>query len=175
MIRKTIDTSKLKLAKIKIYDAEGKGSYHFPEGVEEPYAFLYEVNGTFVNIFNPLADLPVCERTHYAFCNKEGEDIGCYVTHVQGELTDGPYYVMNPRDCRSVIFSDDEIEMERLKQYVLRSGHFFLERLDIIKSLPIMEKRKYRKIAREDQERHDKFNKLVTASEKGYQYYKENR
>lgn len=174
MISKKIDTRKLKLARIKVYNEKGKGSYHYPEGVETPYAFLYEINGTYVNILNPLEELPVCERTTSAFCDtKTGEDIGTWMTHVSGKLEDGPFYVMNHGNCRSELFSNDEIELELLKRYVLRSSEFFYDRLDIIYSLPPRERKKYRMVAERDLESHRKFDEHLDSLNLGNQYKKE--
>lgn len=174
MISKTIDTKRLKLARIKVYDTKGKGSYHYPEGVETPYVFLYDINGTYVNIFNPLEELPVCERSTAAFCDtKTGEDHGIWMTHVSGELEDGPFYVMNFGNCRSELFSNDEIDLEFLKRYVLRSSKFFFDRLDIINSLPRKERRQYRALIAADQERHMRFEEHLKSLEIGNQYKKE--
>ena len=174
MKNKTLVTERLKLARIKVYDAEGEGSYYYPEGVETPYAFLYEINGTYVNILNPLEELPVCQRTASAFCDTNtGEDIGTWMTHVSGELVDGPFYVMNHGNCRGELFSNDEIELDLLKRYVLRSAKFFYDRLDIIESLPLIEKMKYRALAKRDQERHKKFDEYLESLDLGYQYKKE--
>ena len=174
MKKDTLDTKRLKLARIKVYNAEGEGSYYYPEDVETPYAFLYEINGTYVNILNPLEELPVCQRTTSAFCDtKTGEDIGTWMTHVSGELVDGPFYVMNHGDCRSELSLNDEIELELLKKYVLRSAKFFYDRLDIINSLSLIGRIKYRMVAERDLESHRKFNEHLDSLGFGNQYKKE--
>ena len=165
-----IDTSKLRLARIKMYDSEAKGSEFFPTGVDVPYVFLYNVNGTYINLLNPLDDYPVCKKTPYALCDKNGEDYGVWMVHVSGDLNDGPFYLMDAQNSRVNIFSEDEIDMETLKEYIIRSNKFFIDRLSILESLPVKERFKYRELIRKDSEKHNKFEEYVTSYEKGYQY-----
>lgn len=172
MENKKVDTRRLRLAKIKVFNKEDGGSEFLPKGVEAPYVFLYDVNGTYVNLFNPVEELPICERAPYAICDAKGEDYGTYMWSISGELQDGPFYLMNAHSCKNDIFSDDEITMEHLREYMLRSGRFFYDRADIIKSLPLKERIKYRDLLRSDEIKHHKFDEYVSSREKGVQYRK---
>jgi len=172
MKKTKVDTRKLRLAKIKVYDEEGKGSKYMPTGVEAPYVFLYDINGTYVNLFNPAEELPICERAPYAICDEEGEDYATYMWHIAGELKDGPFYLMSSQSCKTDIFSEDEIELDFLKKYMLRSSRFFYDRLEIINSLPLKERRKYKDVAKKDEKRHFDFDQYVSSHEKGFSYLK---
>ena len=129
MNNNNINTEKLKIAEIRYFDTKYNG-------VEIPpinaYAFLYQFGNQYRNIFKLEEELPVYDRVPYSNTTRDGLDYGTKIVLVSGECKDGPCYVMEKLDMKSV-FGKDKITMEQLEDYVLKSKYFFIDREDIRK------------------------------------------
>ena len=56
MIDRDVDLKRLKLAKVRYYDAKNNGA---ELSDIDAYAFLINVNGHYINLFDPIEELPV--------------------------------------------------------------------------------------------------------------------
>ena len=167
-----IDTRKLWLAKVKYFNAELLAGEKLPLGVSQPYVFLYEIDGKYINLFNPLEEVFTCQYNNSQFLDEAGNDSGFWVMPVSGEPVNGPYYVMDSRSSRTYIFDEDEIDMDYLKYHILNSDNFFIDRLDIINSLPLLERVKSKFILTmiDDFNKRRRFDSYLKSKEKGVQY-----
>ena len=134
-----IETKKLKLAQVRYYDEEHNG-------VEVPslkaYVFLLKSGESYINILNPGEDLPVYERVPYTNTTLDGDDYGTKIVLAYGECESGPCYVVENIGMDH-IFEVDSISLRQLKEYVMKSNLFFMDRLEIMKHrnvLPIHSK-----------------------------------
>lgn len=126
-----IDTKKLNLAKLNYFDKV--------HGVEvsdiQAYAFLVELNGDYVNFFNPFGDekLQVFKRTIYPNVTRDGEEYGNKLEKVSsGDTFDGPCYIIEKIDVTEML-GTDEISDEELGEYVCKSSKFFIDRIELLK------------------------------------------
>ena len=130
MINFEIDTSKLYLAQVRYYETERNG-------VEitdlKAYAFLAKVNGAYINILNPVEELPVYNRLPYSNTTRDGIDYGNIISLVCGDEKDGPCFVIENVDVKK-IFGQDTILLSDVENYVLNSDLFFVDRIDLMSS-----------------------------------------
>ena len=129
MIDRNIDLKRLKLAKVRYYDASHNGA----ELTDiDAYAFLLDVNGNYINLFDPVEDLPVFDRTSYTNTTLNGDDFGTLIRHLHGSLDSGPCYIIEKVDL-SRIFKKDKIRVSELIEYIIKSDKFFVDRLNLYK------------------------------------------
>ena len=70
---KLISTDKLSLAKVKYFDVKHNG---VEVTGEDPYVFLLNINNTYINLFDPVENLPVYDRLPYSNTTMSGVDFG---------------------------------------------------------------------------------------------------
>ena len=112
MLNIKIDSKKLKLAQIKYFDVEHNGLEVTGQDV---YAFLYDVNGTYVNPFNVFEEMPVYKRLPYSNTTLDGDDYGSKITLAQGEPVDGLSYVISNTSMED-LFGNKELDTELFLQ-----------------------------------------------------------
>lgn len=158
METKIINTEDLKLARIKYYDTEHNGA---ELSDIEAYAFLRRVGDRYVNVFDILKDLPVLDRSIYPNERSNGEEFGNRLIHVCGELKDGPCYVIEPFSMRETIGFDYISEAE-LKEFVLRSDKFFVDRINLIEQETGMRRIKLQPVLKNDLDNMQAFQEYMT-------------
>lgn len=136
----TFKTEQLSVAEIRIFNEERKSSI-IPD--KRSYTILLNQDGKYVNILNPILDYPIYERVPYANTLPDGEDYGTMISHVSGDIKDGPCYIIDVNMKK--ILSKDKISYEEILSYVLQSGKFFPDRISIIENMDIFSRMKYRK------------------------------
>ena len=129
MIDRDIDLKRLKLAKVRYYDAENNGA---ELSDIDAYAFLINVNGHYINLFDPIEELPVYDRTFYTNTTRRGDDFGTLIKHIDGAIEDGPCYILERMDLGR-IFKGDTIKISELVNYIFKSDKFFVDRLNLYK------------------------------------------
>ncbi len=126
-----IDTKKLKLAKLKYFDEERNGA---EVSDINAYAFLAEVDGKYVNFFEPFSDeeLLVFKRSIYPNVTMDGEEYGNKLIQVSGTARDGKCFIIENVDV-SKLLGKSEISDEELSDYICRSSMFFIDRVELLK------------------------------------------
>ena len=129
MENKKLKASSIRLAKVKYYDAK-RG------GVEvsdiDAYAFLYRYGEEYVNIFDLGESLPVFERVPYSNTTLDGEDFGTKLMLVGGDDTkSGACYILEKTTAKDLM-GEDQVSVDSLQDYLLRSNDFFVDRLSIL-------------------------------------------
>lgn len=121
-----IKTKDLKLATLRYFSEENRGvEVDSPLGC---YAFLVEIGkDTYVNPFNPLEEYPIFKRVPYSNTTMSGEDYGTKIMSVNNILREGPCYVLSDSSIVEY-FSGEEIDLEVLEEYMLKSRGYFRER-----------------------------------------------
>ena len=157
METKIINTEDLRLARIKYYDVAHNGA---ELSDIEAYAFLKKTGDRYVNVFDILKDLPVLDRSIYPNVMRNGEEFGNRLIHVCGELKDGPCYVIEPFSMREVI-GFDYISEEELKEFVLRSDKFFVDRIKLIEEETGMKRIKLQPVLKSDVENMQAFQEYM--------------
>lgn len=168
MENRLLRTDRLRLARVKYYDMEHNGAELSPM---DAYAFLENVKGNYVNVFDPTDGLPVLDRSMYANVTKDGEDYGNLLVHVSGTLDDGPCYVMDLISVRKMM-GIDVITLEQLKQYVLMSKCFFVDRMGLIKGEKPSRRLAFLPTLVRDQKRMDEFKQYMDDHESLKRYVK---
>ena len=138
-MNKTLDTNKLRVAEVRYYDSKMGG---VEVSSTMAYAFLYRIGDRYVNVLDPSKEFPVFSRAPYSNVLMSGLEFGNRLFYECGDLCDGACYVMS-RESGEEIFGREAIEMETLKSYILNSNYFFLDRADILKSMPFRKRLKY--------------------------------
>lgn len=169
-----IDTKKLNLAKLNYFDKE-------ENGVEvsdiQAYAFLVELNGDYVNFFNPFGDekLQVFKRTIYPNVTRDGEEYGNKLKKVSsGDTFDGPCYIIEKIDVTEML-GTDEISDEELGEYVCKSSKFFIDRIELLKKRKANSVRQRiftNKKIEEDLQEMEKIDEYFDSHEKNKKIYK---
>lgn len=168
-----IDTKKLNLAKLNYFDKV--------HGVEvsdiQAYAFLVELNGDYVNFFNPFGDekLQVFKRTIYPNVTRDGEEYGNQLEKVSsGDTFDGPCYIIEKIDVTEML-GTDEISDEELGEYVCKSSKFFIDRIELLKKRKANSVRQRiftNKKIEEDLQEMEKIDEYFDSHEKNKKIYK---
>lgn len=129
-----LDKDKLKLAKIKYYDSKhnGVGGVELSTPVDA-YAFLYKINDTYINLFDPIEELPIFKRTKYTNTTKDGEDYGNMLVQVSGTNTSGPCFVIENITMPQLLGNNisENITYDILKNYIYDSSRFFPDRIEL--------------------------------------------
>lgn len=124
-----ITTERLKLAQVRFYSESHRG-VEIPR--EKAYAFLYRLeDDQYINLLDPLNELPVYERVPYANSFQNGESYGTKISLVSGDSKSGACYVMENIGFDR-IFEEKTITMDQLKKYILASDKFFIDRPKIV-------------------------------------------
>ncbi len=167
-VSRDIDASRLKLAQIKYFDKAHNG---LEVTSMDAYAFLYEINGNYVNPFNVFEELPVYKRVPYANTTRDGEDFGSKIVHVQGDIKNGPCYVIGFTAVED-LFRNEDLDIEVLKDFIVNSRRFFIDRPEIMKSFGVKDKFRYREKIESDEEMLRQFTEYMDSHSMGYQYQK---
>lgn len=157
----TFKTDQLSVAEIRLFNEERKSST-IPE--KKSYTILLNQDGKYLNILNPILDYPVYERVPYANILPNGEGYGTMISHVSGEIKDGPCYIIDVNMKR--ILSKDMISYEEILSYVLQSGKFFPDRISIIENMDIISRMKYRKKYLSDKNNLEKYKEYMNSDSK---------
>ena len=123
-------TDDLRLARVRYFDSKHHGTEFLAD--VEAYAFLEKVGEQFVNIFDPTDGLAVFDRLIYPNVDAYGYPYGNKLRHVCGEEVDGACYVIEKESVKNLMKSD-EITLKQLTDYVLKSEHFFVDRIALWK------------------------------------------
>lgn len=123
-----ISADKVRIGQVRYFDTEVNAS-EIPE--EKAYAFLVDVNGTYINPFNPLEEVPVYDRVNYTNTLSNGETYGTKIVLVNGEVKDGMCYILEKMDGRD-IFDKEMVTLNDLKDYMLKSTDFFVDRMEAV-------------------------------------------
>ncbi len=163
-----IKTTDLRLARVKYFDTKHNGA---ELSKTEAYAFLRKAGDHYFNVFDVLEDLPVLDRYPYANVLSTGEEYGNKLVHVQGELVDGPCYVIEPFSAKSVL-RVDEISEQELREYVLHSRMFFVDRLKMLEDEPGIVKMKNVRTILADRKNMERLKAEFANHENGKPYIK---
>ena len=125
---KLISTDKLRLAKVKYFDVKHNG---VEVTGEDPYVFLLNINNTYINLFDPVENLPVYDRLPYSNTTKSGVDFGSKIVLKQGEERDGLCYVIENTKVKG-LFNRDLVSIVDIENYMIHSDKFFIDRRDLL-------------------------------------------
>lgn len=168
MENRSLKTEDLRLARVKYFDIEHNGAELTDV---EAYAFLQKVGDKYVNVFDLTEDMPVLDRSIYPNVMRNGEEFGNRLIHVCGHLTDGPCYVIEPVNVRA-LFGYDLIGSNELKEYVLRSESFFVDRLNLIKGEKSVRRLGMLSTVKSDEAKMAELKEYIASHEKAKQYVK---
>ena len=165
-----VDSSRVRLAQIRYFNKEMNG-VSIPK--QRAYAFLISVNGTYVNVFNPIDEMPVFDRVPYSNTTHNGYDFGTKIVLVNGELQEGLCYVLERTKIKD-IFAKDKVFIHDLEEYVIESDDFFIDRIDLLRDKINSKKGKfyYRRKILQDFDLLYEFNDFLAEESKGVQYKK---
>lgn len=154
MSNSLIDTKRIKLGKVTFFDTEHNGTA-VPS--VDAYVFLVNVNGTYVNPFNVASELPVYDRVPYTNTTRDGEDFGTKIVLANGEVKDGPCYVIEKIDISSY-YGKEQMSVDMLRDIMLKSDKFFVDRLGVLEEIPALTRG--RKLGRKMMEDKKKMSEL---------------
>ena len=156
-----VDVARIRLAQLRKYDVKRSAS-EIPEENSKAYAILVEVNGTYINVLNPLEELPVYDRTPYANTTKDGvHDYGNKIVLVNGEEKDGPCYILEKEDMKYE-FRKERVSIKDIENYVLSSKLFFADRIKLLDNNRRIPRSLYNKrLLLEDMERLNRLNNYL--------------
>lgn len=123
-----ISADKVRIGQVRYFDTTVNAS-EIPE--EKAYAFLVNINGTYVNPFNPLEEVPVYDRVNYTNSLSNGESYGTKIKLVNGEVKDGMCYILEKKDGRD-IFDKEMVTLNDMKDYMLKTTDFFVDRMEAV-------------------------------------------
>lgn len=127
MRNERVDAKRLRVAQVRYFDVE-KNASEIPE--ETAYVFLVNVNGTYINPFNPLEEVPVYDRAWYGNVTENGESYGTKIVLVNGEVQEGVCYILESFDVRD-IFEKEVISMKDIEDYMFDSKLYFIDRIEL--------------------------------------------
>ncbi|MBR2679022.1 MAG: hypothetical protein IKE63_06355 [Bacilli bacterium] len=125
-----ISADKVRIGQVRYFDIE-RNATEIPE--DKAYAFLINVNGVYINPFNPLEELPVYDRERGENYTLDGVPHGTKIKLVNGEVKEGPCYVLEKTDGRE-IFDKDIVTISDMEDYMFASNNFFVDRMDVAKA-----------------------------------------
>ena len=165
-----VDTSKLRLAQLRYFNLERKAS-EIPD--EKAYAVLVEVNGTYVNVLNPIEELPVLDRSPYTNTTPDGQhEFGNQLFLINGELQDGPCYILERGNLRDHL-RRETVSISDIENYVLNSKEFFVDRVELIeKDRKLLRDKYFKRLYLEDIKNLNKFNEYLDSFDKEKEYEK---
>lgn len=161
-----IESSKLRLAQFRYYNLERQAS-EIPD--DKAYTILAEINGTYINVLNPLETLPVYDRSSvYKNYTKDGmHEFGNKIFLVNGEEQDGPCFILELINMQNE-FGKEIVTMKDIENYVLNSRMFFPDRLKLLEINRKQISSLYRKkLLLEDTQKLNRFNEYFSSFEKG--------
>ena len=123
-----IDAKRIRLGKKTYFDVTNNGSV-VPS--VDAYAFLINVNGTYVNPFNLAEEVPIFDRLPYSNTTLDGEDYGTKIELAQGDLKSGECYVLEKMDI-SEYYGKDEMSLGMLEDIIIASNKFFIDRIGLL-------------------------------------------
>ena len=155
------DSRRIKLAQYRYFNLERSAS-EIPE--EKAYVILAEFNGTYINVLNPLEELPVLGRTPYPNVTSDGRhEFGNMLYLVSGTLQDGPCYVLERTDM-AYAFHKEKVVMKDIENFVLNSDYFFIDRIKLLEGKKRAPKSLYNKrLLLEDTQRLFRFNEYLSS------------
>ncbi len=162
MNNKEIDAKRIRLGKMTYFDTEYNGSAISPI---DTYVFMVDINGTYVNPFNVLEELPVYDRVPYTNTTLDGEDFGTKIVLAQGEVQDGLCVVLERIDFADSLGAE-KVSLNDLEKYMMRTSRFFIDRLDLIENNKAYKKGHYRKLIESDKEKLTRFEKFIESCER---------
>jgi len=168
-MEKIINTKKLRLGQVRYFDTKTNSS-EIPE--LSVYAFLYEVNGTYVNVLDFTRDYPVFDRYIYTNYASTGEAYGNKIQLVNGELKDGLCYILERGDA-SRLLGKDEVTLNDLLLYVINSDKFFIDRISLLENVRGIDGFIVKRKLKEDYSKLDEFYEYVDRNADSMQYVKD--
>ena len=124
-----IKVKDLKVADVRFFDQAHNG-LEFVEPVSR--VVLLNRGDTYINVLNPGEMAPIYRRIPNTTNAYSTEDyFGTKIEHVCGEEVTGEAWLLSDVDFKSV-FHKDEVSIEDVEDYVLRSSYYFHNRADLI-------------------------------------------
>lgn len=123
-MKKELNVDDLQLAEVRTFDSYRNAS-EIPS--VHGYTFLIKKDNHYENLFYPSLEFSVFERVPYSNTTRDGEDYGSKILLVQGSIEDGPCYII--QSSLSKIIDKETISTDELKQYILYSDMFFVDRV----------------------------------------------
>ena len=159
-----VDASRVRLAQLRYFNLERNAS-EIPE--IEAYAVLVDINGTYINVLNPLEELPILDRTPYTNVTPDGlHEFGNKLILVNGESQDGPCYVLEKGDLKGDL-RREKVSVTDIENYVLDSKLFFVDRVELLEKERRLSNGKYYKdLYLEDIKKLNKFKEYLNSFEK---------
>ena len=161
MENRILKLENLKLARVKYFDEEHNG---VEVTRHDAYAFLYDVDGEYINVLNPERELPVYGRVPYTNTTLDGEDFGSKIVLRSGEALSGPCYVID-YEHGDRFFERDNMTVGQLKQFVLKSSRFFIDRVKLIKEGSRKDRVKYSRKLKGDMKKLAEFEEYINSHE----------
>ncbi len=166
---KKIKSDKIRLAKLKYFDVEHNG---VEVTREDPYVFLVKVNDSYINLFDPLEEMPVYDRLPYSNVARTVGDYGTKIRLIQGEEKEGLCYVIENVDIGNLL-GKDVIKVSDLINYMYRSEDLFVDRKELlVNDSRLRGNKKLKAIYYGDCNRMDDFIHFVNDHNKGFTYKK---
>ena len=163
-----VNISKLKLAQLRYFDTKKNGSM-IPD--LNAYVFLVKINDTYINLFNPLEELPIFDRVPYSNATKDGVEFGTKLFLAQGQLQDGPCYIVDSISINS-LFNKEKISLKDIENYILKSNRFFVDRLDLLERRRDVIGAKRRRIVKNDIVKQELLKEYFESQNNNYIYRK---
>lgn len=133
-----IKSEGIRLAELRYFDKNCNGVEF---GSPLSYALLYEIDDEHVPVFNGTKyinmfglndfDLVLRRSKFYGCCDSVGNDYGTKMELVAGEVKTGPCWILTDVDFSEIFGS--YVSYETLKNYVLKSDKYFMDRESIAK------------------------------------------
>ena len=165
-----IKTDNLRLAKVKYFDTKHNGA---EISDIEAYAFLVEVGeNQYLNVFDPDENIAVFDRSNYSNYTKDDVAFGNRLVHVCGEIANGACYVME-RISVPALLGVESITLEQLKDYILASDKFFVDRLSLLESGPRKRGIAHKAKVWDDTKKMMALKKYIASHEDAVQYKKD--
>ena len=130
MNRSNYKTEQLELAEIRNFNAKRKSSV-IPG--RRAYTILGKFDDHYYNILNPSLEYPVYGRLPYSNTTSDGEDFGTMISLVEGEIQDGPCYILDI--SMKKVLQKEYVSFEQLQEFVLDSWKFFPDRISMIEDM----------------------------------------
>ncbi len=169
MENRLICTKNLKLARVKYYSNDRGGA---EVSDVDAYVFLCKNGEKYTNPLDCFDEVPVFERVPYSNQTLDGEDFGTRLLHISGELQNGACYIVDPYQIGKV-FGKDFISLSELKNYILNSDHFFVDRISIINQIkPFVLRARWIPVYFEDKSKLKELEEYILSHEGAKQYKK---
>lgn len=168
MISKVMKADHVRLARVRYNDIHNKG-------VEiddiDAYAFLLKAGESYINIFDITSGYPVFERMPYSNTTSDGEDYGTKLIQISGDRNkSGLCYVLEDITARN-LFNLDEVTEDLLKEYIIRSNKFFVDRKSILQDTPsFMKKVGALPKLLKDEKKHMRLQRFIESHNTGKSY-----